>query len=317
MFCQRHSIFQRRAWLGCLLTPLALAVYASPVAIPNASFETPLAPRVSPYAFPDMECWQKTPQPFWYNPSDFQGSPWEYLLGTFYNAHVSDPDTYIDNADGQQGTFLFAVPGVGLFQDYNSLSGANPTPSHAFNATFEVGSAYDLSVGVIGGGGGMKPGVTLLLGLYYQDAASNLVSVAATTVTHSPVTFPTNTHFVDFQVHVPMVQAGDPWAGQNIGIQLISTVGFDLIGGYWDVDNVRMVKTPAPTLLNSVFTTNGFTFTVNSEPGQAVEMFTTTNLLTVASNWTSLGTFTNATGVTNYSHGSTNWAQRFYRAQAR
>lgn len=310
-------MFQRRACLGGLLASLTLTIYASPVGIPNASFEAPLAPRLSPYAFPDVVEWQKTPQPFWYNPNDFQGSPWEYLLGTFYNAHVSDPDTFIDNADGQQGAFLFAVPGVGLFQDYNSLSGTNSIPSHAFNATFEVGSAYDLTVGVIGGGGGMKPGVTLLLGLYYRDAASNLMTVATTTVIHSSATFPTNTHFVDFQVHVPTVQAGDPWAGQNIGIQILSAVSFDLIGGYWDVDNVRLDKTPAPTLLNSAFTTNGFTFTVNSKPGQAVEMFTTTNLLTVASNWISLGTFTNVTGSTNFSHASTNWNQRFYRAQAR
>jgi hypothetical protein len=316
MSCNNHSQIGRSVWLCGLLTPLALAVHAGPVAIPNASFEAPLAPRESPYAFPNMAEWQKTPQPFWYNPNDFQGSPWEYVMGTFYNAHVSDPDTYIDNADGQQGTFLFALPGAGLFQDYNSISGANPTPSHAFNATFEVGNAYDLTVGVIGGGGGMKPGVTLLLGLYYRDIMSNVVMVATTSVTHGSEVFPTNTHLVDFQVHMPTVQTGDPWAGQNIGIQILSTVSFELMGGYWDLDNVRLVKTLEPTLLNSAFTTNGFSFTVQSEPGQPFTMLTTTNLMTVASNWISLGTFTNVTGSTNFSHSSTNWNQRYYRAQA-
>jgi hypothetical protein len=313
MSCKRHSIFQRRAWLGWLLTPLALTIHAGPVAIPNASFETPLAPREAPYAFPGMEEWQKTSQPFWYNPSDFQESPWEYLMGTFYN---STNQAFIDNIDGEQAAFLFAVPEVGLFQDYNSLSGTNITPSHAFNATFEVGSAYDLTAGVIGGGGGMKPGATLLLGFYYRDAMSNLVMVATTSVTHSSEIFPTNTHFVDFQVHVPTVQVGDAWAGQHIGIQLLSTVSFALMGGYWDLDNVRLVKTLEPALLNPAVTTNGFTFTVQSEPGRPFEIFTTANLLTVTSNWTSLGTFTNFTGSTTFSDSSTNWVQRYYRVQA-
>jgi hypothetical protein len=308
MSCKRHSMFQRRAWFGWLLTPLALTLHAGPVAVPNASFEAPLAPRESPYAFPDMAEWQITPQPIGYDPST--NGPWEFHFGTFYN--VPFPGYYIDNLDGEQAAFLFAVPEAGLFQDYNS------TPSHAFNATFEVGNAYDLTVGVNGGeGGGLMPGATLRLGLYYRDAASNIVMVATTSVTHSTETFPNHTHLVDFQVHVPTIQTSDPWAGKNVGIQILSTVSFGLQGGTWGLDNVRLVKTPAPTLFNAAFTTNGFTFTVNSEPGQAVEMFTATNLLTVASNWISLGTFTNATGVTNFSHGSTNCTQRFYRALAR
>jgi len=314
MSCKSHSKFQRSAWLCWLLTPLALAVHAGNVSIPNASFESPLVPAVSPYAFPDMAEWQKTPQPFWYDPSLNYNTPWESLMGTFYN--VPYPGIYIDNADGQQAAFLFALPDAGFFQDYNSLSGTNIAPSHTFNATFEVGSAYDLTVGVIGGGGNMQPGATLQLGLYYRDALSNLVMVAATSVTNSIDTFPTNTHMVDFQVHVPTVQAGDPWAGQNIGIQLLSSTAFELAGGYWDLDNVRLVKMLAPTLLNPAVTTSNFTFTVQSEPGLSFKILTATNILTVSSNWTSLGTYTNVTGSTNFSDRITNIGQRFYRAQA-
>ena len=271
-----------------------------------------------------MEEWQKTPQPGWYVPSQNDNSPWEYLMGTFFN--VPFPGYFIDNADGQQAAFLFAWPEAGLFQDYNSLSGTNTTPSHAFNATFEVGNAYDLTVGVIGGGGGMKPGTTLQLGLYYRDALSNLVvMVAATSVTNSAGMFPANTHFVDFQVHVPTVLASDPWAGQNIGIQLLSTTVLKWVegqpdkesyGGYWDLDNVRLVKTLAPTLLNLAVTTSNFTFTVQSEPGLPFKILTATNILTVSSNWTSLGTFTNITGATTFSESKTNLGQRYYRAQA-
>ena len=314
MSCKIYSKLKRSAVLCCLLAPLALAVHAGPVAIPNGSFESPLVPMENPYAIPDMEEWQKTPQPFWYDPSQNYNTPWEYLMGTFYN--VPYPGSYIDNADGQQAAFLFALPNAGFFQDFNSLSGTNTSPGHAFNAIFEVGCAHDLTVGVIGGGGGMNPGATLQLGLYYRDAMSNLVMVAATSVTNSTDTFPTNTHLVDFQVHVPTVKAGDPWAGQNIGIQLLSTTAFELAGGYWDLDNVRLVKTLEPTLLNPAVTTGGFTFTVQSEPGQPFEILTATNLLTVSSNWTNLGTFTNSTGSTTFSDSITNLGQRYYRAQA-
>ena len=315
MFGKNHSIIGGCAWLCLLLAPLASVIHAGTVAVPNASFEAPLAPRESPYTIPGTaEQWQNISNPGWYNPTDFGGWPWEYLTGIFYN---STNQAFIDNLDGEQALYLFADPGVGFFQDYNSLSGTNTTPSHAFNATFEVGSAYDLTVGVIGGGGNMQPGVTLQLGLYYRDAASNLVMVATTSVTNSPTTFPNNTHLVDFQVHLPTVGASDPWAGQHIGIQLLSTTAFELAGGYWDLDNVRLVKTLAPTLLNSAVTTNGFTFTVQSEPGRPFTIFTTTNLMTIASNWTSLGTFTNVTGSTIFSDSITTLGQRYYRAQAR
>jgi hypothetical protein len=115
MSCKNHPLFKRSAWLCSLLTPLALAVHAGTVAIPNASFETPLVPMENPFAIPSMDEWQKTPQPGWYNTS--ANGPWEFLMGTFFN--VPNPGTYIDNADGQQAAFLFALPGAGLFQDYN------------------------------------------------------------------------------------------------------------------------------------------------------------------------------------------------------
>src|ERR1017187_336469 len=250
------------AWTG----PLRAAT----IYLPNASFESPLVPPVDPFAGPDMDYWQKSAQPAWYYPSNNFDTPWEDLMGTFYN--VPYPSTFIDNCDGTQAAFLFAVPDAALFQDYDSIYGTNTTPSHAFNARFNVNSAYTLTVAVIGGVDGSPPlyeGATLQLSLYYRDGASNIVTVAATTITNSAQLFPTNTHFIDFSVQLPAVQATDPWAGQHIGVQIASTVGFDKANGYWDVDNARLTETVLPALTNPRMTNSQFGFTVQSESGCA------------------------------------------------
>ena len=212
--------------------------------VPNGSFESP----ETDFAAPTMDNWEKAPQPAWY--VDPTGTfPWEALMGQFLNTTNGSPD-HISNMEGSQAAFLFASPDVAIFQDYNSIGGTNSTPEQEFISTFEPGKAYALTVGVVGGGGGMTNGATLELSLYYRDAASNKVTVASTTVTNSLALFPTNTYFTDFQVIVPAVRTNDSWAGKHIGIQLASTVGFDQMGGYWDVDNVRLAESP---LNNSSF----------------------------------------------------------------
>ena len=89
----------------------------------------------------------------------------------------------------------------------------------------------------------MPEGSTLELSLYYVDTASNRVTVASTVVTNSATLFPTNTFLTDFTVRVPTVQATNAWAGQPIGVRLLSTVAPTLAGGYWDLDNVRLDET--------------------------------------------------------------------------
>jgi hypothetical protein len=286
---------------------------AATLSLPNASFESPVVPPVSPYAGPDMGYWQKSPQPGWYNPTNNFNTPWEDLMGTFYN--VPYPSTFIDNCDGSQAAFIFALPKAALFQDYDSIYGTNTSPSHAFNAKFDVNRAYSLTVGVIGGGGGMKNGVPLQLSLYYRDASSNMVTVAAATITNSAQLFPTNTHLVDFSVYVPGVRATDPWAGQNIGVQIASAVGFDLAGGYWDVDNARLTEMFLPVLGDPRLTNSQPGFTLQSQPGLAFEILATTNLSLPISNWTSLGTLTNVTGLAPFLDPATNVGHRFYQAR--
>ena len=312
------SAFQRLKATASAMAALAfciISLHAGNIYLPNASFELPVVPPESPFAVTNMVSWQKTAQPPGYDPATNNSAPWDSSMGTFYN--VPFPGYFIDNCDGSQAAFLIALPEVGIFQDYASLSGTNTTPSHEFNALFNVGKAYTLNVGVIGGGGGMKPGVTLQLGLYYRDALSNQVIVAATTVTNSTTNFPTHTHFVDYQVQVPGVKAGDPWAGKNIGVQLLSTVdpASGLAGGYWDVDNVHLVETVAPAFMNCGVTSGHFTANLLSEPGAGFEVLATSPLAAGTNTWSSVGNVTNVTGVASFSDPTAVATERFYRAR--
>ena len=271
----------------------------------NSSFELP----VTSLAGPALDGWQKAPQPVWYNDPRF---PWDQLMGEFLNTSNGSPD-HIHDVDGSQAAYLFALPNVAIFQDYDSINGTNTNPTHYFNARFEVGKSYSLTVGVLGRGDGMSNGATFEISFYYRDAQSNAVTIAATTITNSSTLFPTNTHLTDFQVQVPTVKGHEPWAGKPIGVQLASTVGFDLLGGYWDVDNVRLRSVEDP-VLNDIQAANGeVQFTLQAAPGR-YEVFGARDLSLASSDWTSLGILTNFTGhipVTDVNAKP----RRFYRAR--
>jgi hypothetical protein len=273
---------------------------AATIAIPNYSFESPATTLATPF----VDFWQQVPEPDLSNQNTL-------LTGVFSN--VPPP---IDNCDGGQAVFLFAVPGVALFQDYDSIDYAHPTPLHAFAATFDVGKSYTLTVGVIGGGGNMTNGATLELSLYYRDALSNIVNVAATNIAYTPDLFPSHFHLVDFQVLLPTVRASDQWAGRHIGVQLLSSItDTNLAGGYWDLDNVRLASTVTPVLLRPAYTNGHFSFTLQSEPGLPFEILASTNVTLPLSNWTSLGTLTNVTGATAFTDSASGISRRFYRAK--
>jgi predicted RNA-binding protein with RPS1 domain len=109
--------------------------------------------------------------------------------------------------------------------------------------------------------------------------------------------------------------ASDPWAGKNIGIQMLSTTGFELAGGYWDLDHVRLTETVAPVLGDLRLAENRFTFTLLSEPGWRFDIEASTNFTTIASAWSSIGTFTNTTGAGSFTDTASNLEQRYYRAR--
>ena len=149
---------------------------AETIPVPNGSFELPSVIYVGTF----IDSWQKTPKPDDYVESG--GFTWDQLSGVFLNTPPTSSD-HIDNCDGRQALWLFAVPEAGLFQDYESRDWNDAEPSHAFDARFEPGRSYRVTVGVLGGGGGMLEGATLEVSLYYRDAQGGMVTVAATNVT--------------------------------------------------------------------------------------------------------------------------------------
>ncbi len=304
-----------RRGLGCATALVSLALVAGlgplradTIPVPNGSFESP----TTPYADPRIDSWQKTPKPVWYDESG--GALWDQLTGQFKNTDPGSAD-HIDNVDGNQALFLFAVPEVGLFQDYDSTDWSHPTPTHAFDVRFEVGRSYRLTIGAIGGGGNMTNGVTLQLSLYYRDAASNQVTVAATTITNTPAVFTNTTHLIDCSLHVPTVNAGDPWAGQHLGVQLLSTVDPALTGGYWDLDNVRLEAFPEPTLADATVVAGTFHGWLESEPGR-FDIVASSDLAAPLSTWTGVGQVTNVTGRVEFTDPATASPGRYYAARA-
>jgi hypothetical protein len=209
-----------------------------PIAVPNHSFDVETAPMVYPYVNNNVGSWQKPPKPAYFDQIEQNtGYLWNQMSGVFFG-----PGVY-GNLDGFQAAYLWSFPQVGLFQDYDTVDYNDGSPSHAFNATFEVGKNYTLTLGVYGKGfaGNMTEGSMLGLSLYYRNGANMVTVGTPTVVTYTAAGFPTGgaLNLQEFQVTIPIVQAGDAWAGQNIGIKIDSIYGTG--DGYWDIDNVRLV----------------------------------------------------------------------------
>lgn len=213
------------------LLPAPLA--AQPISLPNASFESP----ATEFVTTQVNGWQKVPKPEWFVESESQR--WDQLSGLFLNSPAGQ-EGHKPNLDGSQALYLFAVPSVGLFQDHDS-------GSQGFDAVFEPGKAYKLTAGLVGGGGGMREGASLMLSLYHRQDPAPPGTVAFTNVVHSSALFPTTTSFVDVSLTTAVVKPTDPWAGKHIGVSLLSTIlDPSLSGGYWDVDNIRLEAIPGP-----------------------------------------------------------------------
>jgi len=263
------------------------------IPVPNGSFESP----PTDFASPSIAAWQKTPQPaYWDTTTD---GAWTNLMGEFLNTSNGQPD-HIINIDGSQAAFFFSNPEVGVFQQLSN--------------TFAVGKSYTLTVGLTTSSEEpLTQGATLQLSLYYLSGVTNMNTVAMTTVTYDTNVFTNTAYLLDFQVNAPAVQATDPWAGQPIGIQLLTTVSFALAGGVWDADNVRL--TDGPAILSPSVNKNQTSFTVSSYPGLVFNVLATSDLSLPPANWTSLGSITNSTGQTNFTDVTPIQNQRFYLLQ--
>lgn len=221
----------KRQWqvsllVGVLCTAGGAAARADAVTVPNYSFESPLAPRVSPFAMPafsgsDTDDWIESPMPFWWPATIVE---WNQSAGVFFNVPGLQ---HINNADGEQVAYMFAVPDMGITQD--------------LAATYEVNRSYELRVALRGGSGGMPLGSPVEVSLYYRNGANNIVSIGATEFLNDNTGSPTS--LVDVVVNLPPVMPGDAWAGKNIGIQIRSSVALnqpELQAGTWGIDNVRL-----------------------------------------------------------------------------
>jgi len=197
--------------------------------VPNGSFEAPYLEMEEPFATASISDWQKAPVPQWWLGTGYTEQDWLNTCGVF----VSVPFSPLSNLDGRQAAFLFSPPGCELYQD--------------LTATFEVGQSYQLTVAVQGGGYGMMYGVPMEIRLYYRDG-NNRITVGAEEIINTN-TSGSMSVLTDYQLDIPAVTAGDGWAGKNIGVQLISTADFTNMGGFWDIDNVRLLSIPEPVSL--------------------------------------------------------------------
>jgi hypothetical protein len=252
---------------------------AGTLPVPNASFEAPATLFVSTL----VSDWQKLPKPGWYEETgEFL---WSQLSGVFLNPAEGRPDRIL-NCHERQAVWLFAVPEVGLLQELGEAG-----PSASVQTRYEPGRVYELTAGVLGGGGSMLEGATLELDLYYRDDATNLVVIAATTVTNVAGLFGNPKVLLDYSVPTPVVAVDDPWAGRAIGIRFVSTVSFELQGGYWDLDNVRLTALPSRplTLRNPRVADGHFTVSVEGDPGGNVELLATSDPGLPAADWLRVG----------------------------
>jgi hypothetical protein len=210
-------------------TAICSTLHAASIAIPNSSFESPSA---GPFGVnTTIDSWQKIPKPAYFDEATF-GFQWEQTAGIFL-----DTNPY-SNHDGTQCAYLLSFPQVTLFQD--STSG--------FNATYDVGQSYTLTLGTFGKFSTLNN--SLQLSLYYRDPGNNAVTIGTpTTIIYDPSIFPAAGPFnlVDYSVTIPPVQVGDAWAGRNIGV-MIQVGNAEFSAGHWDIDNVRLASVPEPCL---------------------------------------------------------------------
>jgi len=235
----RFSAATRRTLASLAAVGAGLATLsAQSIPVPNGSFELQSGEGLPFNTNINIDSWQKNPRPPFFPEEGINNFFWIQTAGAFV-----DSNPY-GNRAGAQAAYILSFPTAGIFQDYDTLDWNDAAPSHDFNATYQAGLSYALTVGV--NGKGMPEDATLQLSLYYRDAANIPVTLGFTTVTYKAADFPANPplNLTDFTVTVPTVLAGDAWAGKNIGIRIESTFGDG--NGYWDLDNVRLEAVPEP-----------------------------------------------------------------------
>lgn len=211
-----------------LVMSAASVAWAQTSSIPlnNGSFESPTWTGPLPVDI-RLDGWTKTPAPAWFVPQGPLQS-WEQLSGVFPNPPEGQAGR-IPNATGSQAAYLLTLPLAGF--------------SQVLPATFEPGVAYELTVGVRGGGN-IVEGTPLMISLFYLDASFQPVPVGSATLAYNAGWGAAWPALTDVTAATGMVASGDPAAGRNIGVGVLSVGGQG--EGYWDLDNVRVTATVVP-----------------------------------------------------------------------
>jgi hypothetical protein len=143
--------------------------------------------------------------------------------GVFRNTPDGNDD-HIANVDGQQAAFLGSFEG-------NSIS-------QFVDSKYQVGKDYQFTVSVcLSNNSPPVSGNPLTLEFLYW----NVFEPVSITAVQIPLTGLTSIYLEDFTLNLSTVQADDAWAGENIGISIRAT-GTE--GGFWDLDNVRVMEFP-------------------------------------------------------------------------
>ena len=192
---------------------------ADSITIPNNSFEVPVIdPNTNPFlAIPFVASWTE---------EDIDTAN-GLNTGTFMNTPLSSSD-HLFNVDGNQLAFLGSMDGNAFWQ--------------YLPETYRVGKSYRLTVGTCISMRFPPPqGTPLIIALEYLPGAdpNDVVTVA---FVEAPAPDPNSRTVEDFSVTLPAVQSTDQWAGKNISIAIRATNS--PVGGFWDVDNVRLVEYP-------------------------------------------------------------------------
>ncbi len=188
---------------------LSVSVQAGSIPVANHSFESPLVPVAEPYALPYAPGWIELD-----NDADYSAN-----TGVFLNV------TGIANTDANQLAFLGGELGNALLQELLT--------------TYQVGRSYRMTVGICVSAQYPPPDPNgLQLAFYYQEPNDPNVMDIVSATTLPPSQFTSDTLEYN-SLYLPTVEAGDAWAGKTIGIA-IRAMG--PMGGYWDLDNVRVTE---------------------------------------------------------------------------
>jgi hypothetical protein len=197
-----------------VLCSIANATPINIIPILNHSFENPVVEPVGPYSYPVVADWIEVDNDTLYGTN----------TGVFLNLDG------ITGVHGDQLAFLGGETGNALRQDLSDI--------------YMMGNSYRLTVGAcVSDPYPPLQDSVLQLALYYQSGL-NQIDIASISI---PVYSLSSSALEDFSVTIPTVQLSDPWLNKDIGITIRSN---GPMGGYWEIDNVRLEYVPEPATLS-------------------------------------------------------------------